>query len=156
MDTCISDLPEDIDVPTAILHQHQQYWCVVNKRDGKWYGYVGSSGKGNQRTKYTAFTIFRPVHEDIIVSVLFEYLTNPKLFDLISRRSYKFTLTTLKQLLDHFYPLGKIWSVRYRNRPAYLSSGQGRKLSLKVAGNHELTLNIDDWKPNLIQSRTFI
>lgn len=153
MDTDLPDLPEDIDVSRAVLHRHQQYWCVVEKRDGKWLGYVGSSGKGNQRTKYAAFTIFRPVHSNDLVSVLFEFLTNQYLFNQVSRRTYKFILATLKQLLD---ALGETeWKVNYRTRNASLYLKEGRKIGLKVAGERNLILNIDDWKPTILDRHVF-
>ncbi|QGZ14481.1 hypothetical protein [Photobacterium phage PDCC-1] len=153
MDTDLPDLPDDIDVSRSALYSHQQYWCVVEKREGKWLGYVGSSGKGNQRTKYAAFTIFRPVHSNDLVSVLFEFLTNQHLFNQFSRRTYKFVLATLKQLLDTLDETE--WKVNYRNRKASLYLKEGRKIGLKVAGTHNLILNIDDWKPSIVDKRVF-
>ncbi|UPT53938.1 hypothetical protein [Vibrio phage phiKT1019] len=151
-----ADLPdslEDIDVSKAVVYQHQHYWCVVEKREGKWFGYVGSSGKGNQRTKYTAFKIFRPVHSNMLVSVLFEYLTNSYLFTQTSRRSYKFTLGVLKHLLEQTNE--HQWTVLYRNHNASLYLGHGRKLGIKVKGRCNLSLNIDDWIPTILHNRVY-
>lgn len=153
MKTILPVFPDAFNMDTAQRFHHNQYWCVVNKENGKWFGYVGSSGTGNQQTKYTAFEIHRPCTTCVLTSILFEYLTNVSMFSNMSRRMYRFTLTVLVNLLSS--GSGRSWGLEYRGRPAFLAIGNNRQLTMCIKGAKPLSLPIEDWTPVVLCQKIF-
>lgn len=134
-------------------YQNGQYWCEVKKENGKLIGYVGSSGSGNQRVKSMPFSVARPVSSDDLIAIYFEWLTNDRLYQDNSRRSYRFVLSVLKTLLTPYKQ--KVWSLPYRNRPASLRLTDDRYIQFHVKGEHPLTIILDHWSPNKLEASVF-
>lgn len=153
MNTTLPEFPDTFNMDTALRFDHNQYWCVVNKDNGKWFGYVGSSGTGNQQTKYAAFVINRPCTKCVLTSILFEFLTNQVMFSQMSRRKYRFVLTALVNLLSS--GSGRSWGFEYRGRPAYLAIGNNRQLTMCIKGVKPVSFKLEDWTPVLLCQKVF-
>lgn len=135
--------------PDTVVLTSKHYWWAGYYDEGKWIGYVGSSGLGNQHNRYAAFSIFRPTNKDPVASTLFEFMTNEGMFFSLSKRKYRWVLTALLNILQQ-QPT-KSYDVTYHNRPAKLQIRGDRYLSLFIPGIGKINTKIELWRPDDIR-----
>lgn len=134
-------------------YRKDQYWCRVSNENGKLTGTVGSSGKGNQLIKAMSFSVSRPVTDDPLISIYYEWLTNKTCYEQNSHRSYQFVITALKALLSVYKQ--KVWDLPYRKRSASLILRDDRYVAVRIKGEQPIIKLIQFWQPKLLEEQLF-